>query len=101
VWLEAFHITNSMKKKIIKKSINGKTWKIRIGHAGKTNGVDNDGICDYASRTIFINPKCERSMLNVLCHELLHARFPDLEEEAVEDMGTLLAESYEEMEEIS
>jgi hypothetical protein len=32
---------------------------------------------------------------------LLHARFPDLEEEAVEDMGTLLAESYEEMEQIS
>ena len=98
---EASPITNSMKKKIIKKTINGKSWKIRIGHAGKTNGVDNDGICDYASRTIFINPKCERSMLNVLCHELLHARFPDLEEDAVEDMGTLLAESYEEMEQIS
>jgi hypothetical protein len=40
-------------------------------------------------------------MLNVLCHELLHARFPDLEEESIEDMGTLLAESYEEMEKMS
>lgn len=90
-----------MKKKIIRKSINGKTWKILFGHSGKTNGVDNDGICDYEKRTIFINPKSSRNLLNVLSHELLHARFRDLEEDAIEEMGTLIEETYEEMKEIT
>ncbi len=89
-----------MKKKVIKKTINGKTWKILFGHAGKTNGVDNDGICDYDKRTILINPKSSRNLLNVLSHELLHARFRDLEEDAIEEMGTLIEEVYEEMQEI-
>lgn len=89
-----------MKKKIIKKTINGKTWKIRFGHAGKTNGVDNDGICDYETKTIFINPKSSRNLLNVLSHELLHARFRDLEEDAIEEMGTLIEEVFEEIRKI-
>lgn len=95
------HTTNSMKKKTIKKKINGQNWKIQFGHAGKTDGVDNDGICDYDKRTIFINPKSGRSLLNVLSHELLHARFRDLEEDAVEEMGTLIEEAYEEIQKIS
>ena len=72
-----------------------------FGHSGKTNGVDNDGICDYEKRTIFINPKSSRNLLNVLSHELLHARFRDLEEDAIEEMGTLIEETYEEMKEIT
>lgn len=90
-----------MKKKIIKKKINGKIWKIQFGHAGKTDKIDNDGICDYEKRTIFINPKSGRSFINVLSHELLHARFPDLEEDAVEDMGTIIEDVYYAMAEIS
>ena len=99
--LEESRITNSMKKKIIKKTINGKSWKIQYGYAGKTDGVDNDGICDYDKRTIFISPKSTRNLLNVLSHELLHARFRDLEEDAVEEMGTLIEETFEEMQKIS
>jgi hypothetical protein len=90
-----------MKKKIVKKKINGKLWKIQFGHAGKTDKVNNDGICDYEKRTIFINPNSGRSLINVLSHELLHARFPDLEEDAIEDMGTLIEEVYYQMAEIS
>lgn len=90
-----------MKKKTIKKQINGKSWKIQFGHAGKTDNVDNDGICDYETRTISINPKSGRNLLNVLSHELLHARFQDLEEDAIEEMGTLIEEAYLEMLEIS
>jgi hypothetical protein len=90
-----------MKKKIVKKKINEKIWKIKFGHAGKTDGVDNDGICDYETRTIFINPKSGRSLVNVLSHELLHARFPDLEEDAIEEMGSLIEEVYYQMAEIS
>lgn len=90
-----------MKKKIVKKKINGHLWKIQFGHAGKTDKVDNDGICDYDKRTIFINPKSGRNLLNVLSHELLHARFQDIEEDAVEEMGTLIEDVYWEMLEIS
>lgn len=90
-----------MKKKTVKKTINGKTWKIQFGYAGKTNGVENDGICDYDKRTIFISPKSTRNLLNVLSHELLHARFRDLDEDAVEEMGTLIEEAYEEVQKIS
>jgi hypothetical protein len=39
--------------------------------------------------------------LNVLSHELLHARFRDLEEDAIEEMGTLIEEVYQEMREIT
>lgn len=95
------HIIFSMKKKIVKKKINGHLWKIQFGHAGKTDKVDNDGICDYDKRTIFINPKSGRNLLNVLSHELLHARFKDLEEDAVEEMGTLIEDVYWEMLQIS
>ena len=89
-----------MKKKIVKKTINGKSWKILFGHAGKTKKVDNDGICDYEKKTIFINPKSQRILLNVLSHELLHARFPDLDEDCVEEMGELISDCYYEMLEI-
>ena len=98
---EWFHTTNSMKKKIIKKKINGRIWKIQFGHAGKSDKVDNDGICDYEKRTIFINPKSGRSLINVLSHELLHARFQDIEEDAVEEMGTLIDDVYYAMCEIT
>ena len=90
-----------MKKKIIKKKINQYLWKIKFGNAGRTDGVDNDGICDYDSRTILINPKSTRNLLNVLSHELVHARFRDLEEDAIEEMGSLIEETYWEMLEIS
>ena len=98
---EKYHIIISMKKKIVKKKINGKIWKIQFGHAGKTDRIDNDGICDYEKRKILINPNSGRCLVNVLAHELLHARFPDLEEDAVEDMGTIIEEVYYEMTEIS
>lgn len=63
--------------------------------------MDNDGICDYEKKTIFISPESHRNLLNVLSHELLHARFPDLEEDAIEEMGTLIEETYEEVRKIS
>lgn len=63
--------------------------------------MDNDGICDYEKKTIFISPDSQRNLLNVLSHELLHARFPDLEEDAIEEMGTLIEETYEEVRKIS
>ena len=90
-----------MKKKSIKVRINGDLWKVCFGDAGKTNGIPNDGICIYDERKIVINKERERSLVNVLSHELLHARFPDIEEDAIEEAGTLIGEVYEEMMKLS
>lgn len=90
-----------MKKKSIKVRINGDLWKVCFGDAGKTGGIPNDGICIYDERKIVINKERERSLVNVLSHELLHARFPDIEEDAIEEAGTLIGEVYEEMMKLS
>jgi|688.fasta_scaffold739410_3 hypothetical protein len=89
-----------MKKKSVKIRIKGSLWKIMFGDAGKTDGVPNDGICIYEDRKIIINRNSGRDLINVLSHELLHARFSDLEEDAVEEMGTLIEEAYDQMKEM-
>ena len=86
-----------MTKNIVKARINGILWTIKFGNPGKTNKVTNDGICDYEKRTIIINKKSQSSLLNVLSHELTHARLQDLQEEAVEELGTLIDEVYWQM----
>jgi hypothetical protein len=86
-----------MTKNIVKARINGILWTIKFGNPGKTGGVTNDGICDYEKRTIIINKKSQSNLLNVLSHELTHARLQDLQEEAVEELGTLIDEVYWQM----
>lgn len=86
-----------MRKKVVKVRINGDLWKVMFGDAGKTDGIPNDGICIYDDRKIIINRQPERNLVNVLSHELLHARFRDLEEDAVEEMGNIIEEVYEQM----
>lgn len=86
-----------MRKKVVKVRINGDLWKVMFGDPGKTHGVTNDGICIYDDRKIVINKETERHLVNVLSHELLHARFRDLEEDAVEEMGSIIEEVYEQM----
>ena len=86
-----------MTKKSVKVRINGQLWTIKFGNPGKTEGVTDDGCCDYEKRTITINPNSQSSLLNVLSHELIHARLSDLNEEAVEELGTLIDEVYVEM----
>lgn len=86
-----------MTKKIVKTRINGDSWTIKFGDPGKTDGITNDGICDYEKRTIIINKKSQSNLLNVLSHELTHARLQDLQEETVEELGTLIDEVYWQM----
>lgn len=33
-----------------------------------------DGFCDYGSRRVYVNPR--PSVVETLCHELIHRRFP-------------------------
>ena len=81
-------------KKSLKIRINKALWTIKYGDAGKTEGVPNDGICIYENKTIILNRKSSSNRLNVLAHELIHARCPDLCEETVEEIGTLIDETY-------
>jgi hypothetical protein len=83
-----------MTKKSVKARINGHLWTIKFGHPGKTAGVTDDGCCDYEKRLITINPNSQSNLLNVLSHELIHARLSDLQEDAVEELGTLIDEVY-------
>jgi hypothetical protein len=79
-------------KKIGSICINGKQWKYGFGNTGTTKGEKNDGLCIYTTRTICINPNSKRSLEDVICHEVLHARFPDLSEECVEDSASILGQ---------
>ena len=83
-----------MTKKNVKARINGQLWTIRFGNPGKTDGVTDDGCCDYENKLIIINPDSQSNLLNVLSHELIHARLSDLQEEAVEELGTLIDDVY-------
>jgi hypothetical protein len=86
-----------MTKKSVKARINGQLWTIKFGNPGKTEGVTDDGCCDYEKRTIIINPNSQSNLLNVLSHELIHARLSDLQEDAVEELGTLIDDVYVQM----
>jgi hypothetical protein len=79
-------------KKIGVIAINGHNWKYGYGNTGTTGGKKNDGLCVYETRTIFINPQSTRSLEDVICHETLHARFPDLSEESVDDAAGIMGE---------
>jgi hypothetical protein len=74
--------------------IQGKKWSLRFGNPGSTKGIPDDAVCDYDTRIITIRRKAKGSFLNCIAHELLHARCPDLDEEAAHDYGDLLDEVF-------
>jgi hypothetical protein len=88
-------------KKNLRVRINGQVWTISYGIPGKTNGIIDDGCCDYEKRKITINRKSESSFLNVLSHEVLHAMLPDFSEEAIEEIGSLIDDIYVKMQQVS
>jgi hypothetical protein len=68
--------------------INGQRWTITRGRVP----ADSLGTCNWATRTIRLAPSLVGvDLLDVLLHELAHARFPDLAEDAVEDFATTAA----------
>jgi hypothetical protein len=81
-------------KKIASITINDAKWSIGYGYPGKTDGKTNDGICDYEKRRITISRGSTRNLLDVLAHEILHARFPDLTEESVNETAGIIDEAY-------
>jgi len=76
-------------------SINGSKWVVGYGFPGTTNGKTDDGCCDYKRRRITINRRSTRSLVDVLAHETIHARFPDLAEAAVNDCADIIGKAYD------
>jgi len=66
--------------------INGERWKIRFcALRGRY------GDCDYDTRTIRIHHTLTGTeLMDVLIHELVHARWPDLLESAVEEFAATI-----------
>lgn len=68
--------------------INGERWTMRRCRVP----ASIHGDCDYNTRTIRVSSKLHgEDFLNVLLHEILHARFPDLSEECVSETADTLA----------
>jgi hypothetical protein len=87
-------------KKVCTATILGKRWTIGFGFPGKTGGVVDDGSADKELRRIVIHAARNgrtRSLVECAVHELTHARFPDLEEQAVTEFGELVARVYEKL----
>ena len=50
--------------------------------------ADRVGDCDYGKRLIRVSDRIAGDdLLEVIVHEMIHARWPDLSEEAVEEFG--------------
>ncbi len=81
-----------MKKKLIKAQrikINGKYW--RIMEKSKIHAL---GYCDYKNRIIQLNPTLGPfDLTRTVLHEIIHARLPDIEEEAVTSLANLQAKA--------
>lgn len=78
-----------MTKRVPKRTltIHGEKWKL-IFRAPKEGddlmaeiNPDDQGLCSYDNKTIYIAPNSEA--LGTGIHEILHACFPDLNEESV------------------
>lgn len=76
-------------------SIQGVKWVVGYGFPGTTNGKTDDGCCNYKQRRIIINRRSTRSLVDVLAHEAIHARFPDLAEAAVDDCATIIGQVHD------
>ena len=72
-------------------SIDGKAWRIKLQRppARKTF----DGLCVKDDRTIYIHPDAiAHRGIELVCHEIVHARLFDLDEECVDEIGRLVSE---------
>lgn len=68
--------------------IGDQRWKI----SRQTRLRTKYGECDYGSKTIRICSTLRGlDLLDTLIHEVIHARWPDLHEEAVEEVASTLA----------
>lgn len=70
--------------------IRGDKWKIVIGRPPENKC---DGLCHYATSTIYIRPSADR--IPTIVHEILHACLWDVSEEAIEETEDALVKALE------
>ena len=72
-------------RRVLSVWIGDQKWKIvRTSKLGS----NHEGECHYASKTLLVRSTLRgEDLLEVVIHELLHARFPDLCEETVLEFG--------------
>jgi len=58
--------------------IGGKKWTVKMQKPPKRSNV---GLCDYDTHTLFVTPGAQQD--TILRHEVLHARLPDFDEDAI------------------
>lgn len=72
-------------------SIDGKAWRIKLQRPPAREAYD--GLCVKDDRTIYLHPDAIADRgIELICHELIHARLFDIDEEAVEEIGRLVGE---------
>jgi hypothetical protein len=71
--------------------IDGKPWKIKLQRPPGREAYD--GLCVKDDRTIYLHPDAiGHRGIELVCHELIHARLFDIDEEAVDEIGRLAGE---------
>jgi hypothetical protein len=72
-------------------SIDGKAWRIKIQRPPAREAYD--GLCVKDDRTIYLHPDAiVHRGIELVCHEIVHARLFDLDEECVDEIGRLVSE---------
>ena len=72
-------------------TIDGKLWRIKLKRP--PTRTTHDGLCIKDDRTIYIHPDAVASRgIELVCHEIVHARLFDLDEECVDEIGRLVSE---------
>jgi hypothetical protein len=91
-------------RKILCININGKRWVVGYGYPGgqKVRGKlrVHDGICNWEKRKIIIQAEKRgrfRSLAETIFHEVAHARFPDMQEHAIEELSSLAGKIFTKM----
>lgn len=81
-----------MPRTVTKLQINGKQW--RLVHLEDVSTEDQAGLCEDDKRLITIWHHHSRiDLADTLIHELIHARLPDVNEDAVLETATLIRDA--------
>ncbi len=91
-----------MSKQIV---VKGEPWKIEISKELRDiNGAECDGLCDYATKTIFLDSALRgsarmESLLHEVCHAVLHESHLEfdskLDEAIAGNMASALVKIYQ------
>ena len=74
-----------------KVKLDGKTWTVKIQRPPERKTLA--GLCVKDDREIYLHPdEIIHRGIELVCHEVVHARLFDIDEEAVEEIGEVSAD---------